>query len=115
MGMMPLLLLIYSPPFTSGSISIDYFSVFLSLVLVLVPVGIGMLVRAKRPNAAVWLEKLASFVGVVFIALAIVYGAITEAAMFSSPWGVYFAAVLMLLIAAAFGYGAAALFGLENK
>eukprot|EP00730_Choanoeca_flexa_P007816 TRINITY_DN12397_c1_g1_i1.p1 TRINITY_DN12397_c1_g1~~TRINITY_DN12397_c1_g1_i1.p1 ORF type:complete len:342 (+),score=32.16 TRINITY_DN12397_c1_g1_i1:1508-2533(+) len=115
LGMMPLLLLIYSPRFTSNNADIDFVSIFLSLLITLVPVTIGMTVRYKRPKAAFYLEKLASIVGVLFILLAIIYGSISEASIFSASWGLWFAAVLMLLISASIGYGVSTIFGLEPR
>ena len=74
--MMPLLLLIYTPTFTGEDVKIPYLSIFAGLLIVLVPVSMGMIVLAKKPDAAKKLEKGASGLGAVFIGAALIAGCV---------------------------------------
>ncbi|XP_039874255.1 sodium/bile acid cotransporter-like [Simochromis diagramma] len=50
MGMMPLLLYIYCQGFPSVRNAVPYVQIILSLVLTLVPCGIGILINTYRPQ-----------------------------------------------------------------
>lgn len=113
--MMPLLLLILGPSFTSDDVEIPYASIFVGLLVVLIPVGLGMVVLQKNEGVAKKLEKFASALGTIFIAAAIVAGIVQNPHLFTSGWKLYFSAILMLPCAAGFGYGIATLAGLPNK
>lgn len=112
---MPLLLLIYSSRFTDDSVKIDYASVILSLLVVLIPVSIGILIRHKSEKIANVLGKSASFIGVVFIGIAIIYGSVSDSRIFDSNWGTFLAAAVMLIVACTFGYFASRLARLRHK
>lgn len=65
--MMPVLLLLYTPAFTSETVKVDYTAVAASLALVLVPVSIGVVARHHSARVARILERGGSGGGVTFI------------------------------------------------
>lgn len=56
--MMPLLLLIYGPAFTSDSMKIPYTTILAGLLVVLIPVAIGMAILKRNEELAKKLEKV---------------------------------------------------------
>lgn len=68
---MPLLLYTYATPFTSSALKIPYGNITLALLLMLVPLSIGMTVRAKAPGAAQKVEKAGSTAGILVLVLLI--------------------------------------------
>ena len=113
--MMPLLLLLYGPAFTSDKMEIPYAQIFLGLLVVLMPVAIGMAILRKNPEFAKKLEKFASVLGALFIAAAIVAGCLQNKDLFSSGWKLWFCSIVMLPLAACFGYGLSTLAKLPPK
>ena len=103
--MMPLLLLIYGPAFTSDSLQIPFGNIFAGLLVVLIPVCIGMAILKYYPDFAQKLERLASILGSLFILAAIISGSIQNKDLFTSGWKLYFCSIIMLPFAAFFGYG----------
>jgi BASS family bile acid:Na+ symporter len=104
LGFMPLMLFIYSSPFTDDSLTVPYGKIMLSLVLVVVPVAIGAAVRCCHQVWAKRLEIFSSTLGVLFIVTAIVVGNITDAHVYREGWEIWVAAVIMLPVGSASGY-----------
>ncbi|KAI9534992.1 hypothetical protein NQZ68_007077 [Dissostichus eleginoides] len=85
LGMMPLCLLIYTATWTStGSIQIPYDSIGITLVSLLVPTGLGMLVKRKWPRYAKKILKVGSFAGFALILIIAVVGGI----LYQSSWDI---------------------------
>ncbi|XP_028971325.2 ileal sodium/bile acid cotransporter-like isoform X2 [Esox lucius] len=83
LGMMPLCLLIYTSVWTSAdTIQIPYQSIGITLVSLLIPVGLGILIKSKFPNAAKKFLVVGSIVGVLFIVVFTVVGAV----LYQSSW-----------------------------
>lgn len=66
--MMPMLLLIYASPYTSETPAIPYRELAAGLMVMLVPVGIGMLVRKRNVEVAAKLERIGGFAGIFILA-----------------------------------------------
>jgi BASS family bile acid:Na+ symporter len=113
--MMPLLLILLGPAFTSDDMEIPYASVFVGLLVVLIPVAIGMTILRKSPAVAAKLEKFASTLGGFFIFAAIVAGLIQNTELLTSGYKLYAASILMAPCGYACGYGLAALGNLAPK
>lgn len=113
-GTLPLLLWMLTSPFTSASLAIPFTNVLVSLLLVLIPVSIGLFVKSRRPDWAVYLEKGATFVGVLFIIAALIFGSVTETAIFAAPPGEWISSVLLLTGGAVLGFVLARLSGLRR-
>lgn len=65
--MMPFLTWLYGNSYSHGALTIPYGALFGSLVLMLVPLALGMLVRARRPAWAPGFERAGSITGVLVI------------------------------------------------
>jgi len=70
-AVMPALLYVYSSSFTSASLSIPYGNVISTLAVMLVPMAIGMLVRARAPAAARRVERIGGVAGIGVLLLLI--------------------------------------------
>ncbi|XP_055071024.1 ileal sodium/bile acid cotransporter [Misgurnus anguillicaudatus] len=83
LGMMPLCLLIYTSIWTSAdALQIPYESIGITLVSLLVPVGLGMLVKSKWPEIAKKILKVGSVVGMILIVVIAVIGGV----LYQSSW-----------------------------
>ncbi|XP_073702221.1 ileal sodium/bile acid cotransporter [Garra rufa] len=83
LGMMPLCLLIYTSVWTTGdAINIPYDSIGITLVSLLVPIGLGMIVKHKWPKAAKKILKVGSVVGILLIIIIAVIGGV----LYQSSW-----------------------------
>ncbi|XP_050975659.1 ileal sodium/bile acid cotransporter [Labeo rohita] len=83
LGMMPLCLVIYTSTWVSGdTIKIPYDSIGITLVGLLVPIGLGMLVKHKWPKAAKKILKVGSVVGIILIIVIAVVGGV----LYKSSW-----------------------------
>lgn len=115
-GMMPLLLLIYTPSFDSEDIKIPYATVVISLAIVLVPVVIGMIVLHYQPAAAKILKKVASIVGMLFIVAALVLAIVQNRDILAeSGYKLYIPGALMAPAGFCAGYGLTTLCGLDGR
>ena len=106
LGLMPLNTFVYARQFTDENIDIDYVSMVLSLLLVLVPVSVGVYIKHKSDKWAARTERVSSAVGVLFIAVALVFGIASNTHIFDGDWRLWVASVAMLMYGALFGYGA---------
>lgn len=111
---MPLLLVAYASPFTSASIQIPYASVVGTLAVMLVPVGIGMAVRARSSRAARALERIGSYAG-AFALVLLVASSLTRngSLLFETSAAMYGAAIGLGSFGMGLGYFAARLAQLD--
>lgn len=94
--LMPLVLALYGRAFTSTEFTIPHGGIVSTLALMLVPLGLGMFVRARWPARAPALERVGSLAGIGVLGLLVVTGLTsnfsllqrTNAAMFVAAGGV---------------------------
>jgi len=72
--LMPLVLSMYGQAFTSTDFTIPHAGIVSTLALMLVPLALGMLVRARWPARAPAIERLGSLAGIGVLVLLIVTG-----------------------------------------
>jgi BASS family bile acid:Na+ symporter len=123
--LLPLLLNFYTAEFidelnqlsatgTATEFVIPITNIIGSLVLVLLPVGLGMWLRAKSPEWAKTAEDTAGFMGIIVIVYLIVTALFRHVdLLFQTPGKIYFAAICVGLLGFLFGYWMARLFGLS--
>ncbi len=113
LGVMPLLLMAYAALLTGTDLSIPIGSIVTTLALVLVPVALGIWIRARNESLAVRIEKLGSAAGVVVLVLLVASSLFRNYADLASiPASGYAAAVLLGIAGMLLGYGVSALLGL---
>lgn len=101
-GMMPLCTWLYASGYTSASLQIPYGNLGGGLVLMLIPLSLGLWIRAHHTTWAKRLEKLASRVGIlVFVFLAATWFPKHGHLINMLTWG----AVLAPICITALGYG----------
>lgn len=123
--MMPLLLEIYASGFvrqismamqaegTGRDFVIPTMDIIASLVMVLVPVGMGMILRRKSPPWAKTCEDTAGFLAIIVILYLLGTAILRHSSLFiATPWQLYVAAIAVGLIGILFGYLVSRLFGL---
>ena len=105
---MPGLLMLYVAPLTPAEFKLPLGNIATTLALVLVPVAIGILVRAKSERAALRIEKLGSLSGVIVLVL-LVGSSLwrNHADLMKIPATGYAAAVALGVLGMALGYLAA--------
>jgi len=112
--MMPLVLALYTQPFTSAELSIPYLGIVTSLALVLVPVAIGMFIRSRSERVARIVEKVGSMSGMAVLALLIVTSVMKNAEQFDHiPPTLWFAAIGLGALGMLLGYLGARVLGLK--
>ena len=113
---MPLVLFLYASRLGGGAAEIPYGSIVTTLVVVLVPVAIGMAIRARNAKAAARAEQLGAISGVVVLLLLVISGVVRNRAVFAGiPGSGYAAAALLGLLGMGLGYLGAALLGLGRS
>jgi BASS family bile acid:Na+ symporter len=93
--MMPLMLYVYATPFTDATLKIPYGNITATLAVMLVPLAIGMTVRAFAPRAAGVVERVGGVAGIGVLLLLIGSGLVknqdllraTDASMFAAALG----------------------------
>ncbi|XP_006879554.1 PREDICTED: ileal sodium/bile acid cotransporter-like [Elephantulus edwardii] len=86
LGMMPLCLFIYTKMWAdTGTITIPYDSIGISLVTLVIPVSVGMFVNHKWPQKAKIILKIGSITGIVLIVLIAVIGGI----LYQGSWSIH--------------------------
>jgi bile acid transporter len=70
-ALMPLMLYVYSSDYTSTTMSIPYGNIVSTLAVMLVPLALGMLLRARAPGAARRLEQVGGLAGIGVLLLLI--------------------------------------------
>lgn len=73
-GVMPLVLWIYASPFSQTAITIPYGEIIKTLLLVLVPVALGMAIRAKSARAATITERIGGAAGIGVLVVLVASG-----------------------------------------
>ncbi len=103
---MPLVLGLYASRIAGAQeFSIPYGSIITTLVLVLVPVAIGILIRAKREHWAEKVERAGSLSGIAVLLLLIVSGIVNNFELLTSlSAGIYLAAIGLGLLGIFSGY-----------
>ncbi|XP_013399431.1 ileal sodium/bile acid cotransporter-like [Lingula anatina] len=103
-GMMPLNLFIYSRSWTDDNVVVPYLKIFITLLTVLVPAGIGVLIRWKLPKIAKRLVQVASACGLVSVLIVIICQIILYPQIFTSGWKIWIAALLLPFVGFILGY-----------
>ena len=112
---MPAVLWIYGRNFTDSSFALPIKDIVTTLLLVLVPVALGMLVRARSVIWAERVERAGSACGIGVLALLIVSGVVNNQEIFGLiPLGGYAAAISLGVVGIVLGYLAAGLAGLQE-
>ena len=107
------------PPHSSSHITSDlripFLDILTALLLVLVPAGLGILLRRY---SMVWAKRVAIFasgLGVLFILAALIFGSISETAIWKAPWQLFVSSAILLLLGAAVGYASAHFSGFPRR
>ena len=112
---MPLLLMVYTRPFTDASLTVPLAKITTTLAVMLVPLALGMLVRARAPRAAVRLEKVGSLAGIAVLVLLIATGLVHNGALLAATTPTMYAAAIGLgVLGFALGYLGARLLGVAR-
>ena len=117
--MIPLLLFIYTAPFvdTGGdsNLVIPYGKIIATLVVILIPVGIGIFLRSRNPRWAARVEGGGSVAGFTIVILVVASAILREGtAMLQIDPTIYVAALLLAPTGFALGYLAARTLGLAK-
>lgn len=111
--MMPLLLGLYIGQLGDGTIEIPYGNIVVTLVLVLVPVGLGMWIKSRSARAAAITERVGSVAGIGVLALLIISGLVKNVGLLlQTTASMYVAAIGLGVAGMALGYLAARVLGL---
>ena len=94
--LMPLMLYVYSSGYTSTTLSIPYGNVVSTLAVMLVPLALGMVVRARAPAAARRLERIGGLAGIAVLLLLIGSALVKNLDLLRATTGTMFAAALGL-------------------
>lgn len=112
---MPLLLMFYAAPLTSTEFDLPLGNIITTLALVLVPVALGIAIRARSEAAAARLERLGSASGVVVLILLVgtsLWSNHNDLAQI--PVAGYVAAGALGLAGMGLGYGISRAFGMSQ-
>ncbi|GIY46422.1 hypothetical protein CDAR_585861 [Caerostris darwini] len=111
LGMMPLNMWVYGQWLETGAVTIPYSKMSISLASVTAPVGAGMFVRWKYPNAAPYITKTGSYAGFAIIFICQTMELIIFPDIFDGiGWQFYVALVVLPFIGLSLGYGLAFVF-----
>lgn len=100
--LMPLTLWIYASGYASAGLKIPYGNITTTLAVMLVPLAIGMWVRARRPGAARVVEQVGGVAGLGVLGLLIGTGLYNNVEVLKATTGTMYAAALGLGV---FGFG----------
>ncbi|KAJ1400319.1 sodium bile acid symporter family-domain-containing protein [Ochromonadaceae sp. CCMP2298] len=121
-AMMPFLIYLLIQLAYKSDVDIPWDAVFISLVLVVVPIFIGLGTREysritiRGKLLWEWMEYFTSKIGIVFFFIALTLGLYTYASMLAkAPTSLWIIAILMEPAGAAFGYTFSTLAGLSYK
>lgn len=113
---MPLLIAFYASSVDGLAFDVPLGSIATTLALVLVPVGIGMAIRAKSEVAAKRAERLGSWSGAAVLVVLIASSVWRNQSLFKEiPLGGYLAALLLGVIGLVAGYAMSALLRLPER
>jgi len=102
--LMPLTLWIYASGYASAGLKIPYGNITTTLAVMLVPLAIGMVVRASRPGAAKVVERIGGVAGLGVLGLLIGTGLYNNMDVLRATTGTMYAAALGLGVLG-FGFG----------
>ncbi len=102
--LMPLTLWIYASGYASAGLKIPYGNITTTLAVMLVPLAIGMWVRARRPGAARVVEQVGGVAGLGVLGLLIGTGLYNNMDVLKATTGTMYAAALGLGVLG-FGFG----------
>ena len=102
--LMPLTLYIYASGYASAGLKIPYGNITTTLAVMLVPLAIGMVVRASRPGAAKVVERIGGVAGLGVLGLLIGTGLYNNMDVLRATTGTMYAAALGLGVLG-FGFG----------
>ncbi|XP_047429533.1 sodium/bile acid cotransporter isoform X1 [Mugil cephalus] len=117
LGMMPLLLFLYCKGFPNLQNAVPYANIMISLVMILVPCGIGILINHFRPQYAKIIKKVGlALIAISFLVIAIIMiiWARDDFLSIMSP-SLLAIAALMPVIGFAFGYIISSVFRLSQR
>lgn len=123
MGMLPFLIFVLIKTAINAQIEIPWDTIVVSLILILIPCGVGLVVRHHNTERKFWgkfiwqwLEILASALGLVFLLSALIFYLITSGKdMINAPASLWISAVLMEPLGALCGYMSAKYLGQSRK
>lgn len=121
--MLPLLIFLIIQQSFAQSVTIDYVSIVLSLLLVVIPCTMGVLLRMFNTETKVcdkfiweWTALFTSVCGVIFLVGALISGLVINGSqIMSADWTIWMAGILLQPIGCLFGYFAGHLFGMNSK
>lgn len=117
MGMMPLNLFIYTPPFTEGNAQLEtpFIEIGIQLVLLFIPISIGMFFKYKSPRINRICEKLLKPLSGVLLVLLLATSLPFQLFIFAAPRETYIAAFLLPLCGGLLGLSIAKMACLPMK
>lgn len=102
---MPAVLWLYGSAFTDADVALPLKDIVITLVLVLVPVWIGMGIRAKSAKVAKWVERIGAWSGLGVLVLLVTTAVIGQRATFAQiPLNAYVSAIALGLVGMGLGY-----------
>lgn len=117
LGMMPLLLYLYVDlgGISGSSLTLDYTTIVVTGVVLVLPAFVGIYIRKKSAIWAKRVEKAGSGIGLVFLIAAVIVGVTGETHIFQASGKVWAAAWSLQLFGTAFGYFTGWVFGCSRK
>ena len=91
-ALMPLTLWIYASGYASESLKIPYGNITSTLAVMLVPLALGMFLRARRPGAAAVVERLGGLAGLAVLVLLIATGIYNNLGLLGATTGTMYVA-----------------------
>ena len=114
-ALMPLVLWLYATPFTDATLQIPYGSIIQTLLVVLIPVGIGMAIRHRSETWAGRVESAGSMAGIAVLLLLVVSSLMQNSDVLAQIGPeLYGVAVGLGAVGMALGYGVARVTGLQG-
>ncbi|XP_076356859.1 ileal sodium/bile acid cotransporter-like isoform X2 [Tachypleus tridentatus] len=96
LGMMPFNLWVYGHGIDTGEVTVPYWKLALSLIMITLPLGIGMVVKMKLPKVAPYFTKIGSYSGFAVILVVQIMEVFIFPDIFESvPFTLYIAEVIM--------------------
>lgn len=103
-GMMPLNAWIYTRSWAEHKTVIPVVKIMVGLASMLIPVGIGILIRAKNKKVATWITRIGSVVGLILIFGIFSFNSYLYPKMYQSPWQVWVGSAILPIIGFIIGY-----------
>ncbi len=113
---MPAVLWLYGSAFTDAQVALPIKDIVITLVLVLIPVWIGMGIRAKSASVAKWVERVGAWSGLGVLVLLVGTAVLNQRATFAEiPFNAYVAAVALGGVGMVLGYATATAVKLQES